>query len=143
MKIIFVCTGNTCRSPMAEGILRHLAPDFMVESRGIQIRPGSETNPYTQRLLKEKLGMELREEAKQLSEADCLTGDLIFTMTRAQADFILNFTSCTKVYPLHEFVGDTREVQDPFGQPLLAYEKTYQQLTEFIKEALKKIRQGD
>ena len=54
MNIIFVCTGNTCRSPMAEGILKHLAPDFIVESRGIQIFPGSETNPYTQKLLKDK-----------------------------------------------------------------------------------------
>lgn len=126
---------------MAEGILKHLAPEFIVESRGIQIMPGSETSPYTQRLLKEKLGMELRQEAKQLSEADCLKGDYVFTMTRAQADFILNFTSCTKVYPLHEFVEGEEEIADPFGQSMEAYEKTFQQLSEFIERALKKIRQ--
>ena len=140
MKIIFVCTGNTCRSPMAEGILRHMAPDFIVESRGIQIMPGSETSPYTQRLLKDKLAMELRQEAKQLSEADCLKGDFIFTMTRPQADFILNFTSCTKVYPLNEFVEAVEEVADPFGQSMDAYEKTFQQLSKYIERALKKIR---
>lgn len=139
MKIIFVCTGNTCRSPMAEGILKQMAPDFSVESRGIQTILGSETNPYTQYLLKEKLGIELNHKAIQLSEVDCINSDLIFTMTRAQADFIRNFTACTKVYPLNEYVEDLNEVADPFGQSLAVYEKTFDQLKDLIERALEKI----
>jgi len=34
MKILFVCLGNICRSPIAEGILRHINPDIMVDSAG-------------------------------------------------------------------------------------------------------------
>ena len=34
MKILFVCLGNICRSPLAEGILRHINPDIMVDSAG-------------------------------------------------------------------------------------------------------------
>lgn len=46
MNIIFVCTGNTCRSPMAQGILQRLAPEWGVISRGIFVDPGSRTHQH-------------------------------------------------------------------------------------------------
>lgn len=140
MKIIFVCTGNTCRSPMAEGIVKALAPDIEVESRGIFVTPGMTTHVFTKKLLNEKLGIELDHPARQMSDGDCLSADLVLTMTQAQADFIRNHGACTEVYTLPDFAEDGGEVPDPYGGPLTVYEKTYDDLTRLIIKTLEKIR---
>lgn len=140
MKIIFVCTGNTCRSPMAEGILKNLAPDLMVESRGIFVSPGTTTSGLTKKLLKERLDLELDHPARQISDEDCQSSDLILTMTQAQADFIRNLGECTQVYTLPEFIQEAGDIPDPFGGPPAAYERTYDVLMRLIKRALEKIR---
>ena len=51
MKILIVCTGNTCRSQMAEGYLRYLDPSLQVLSAGT--RPGATVNPMAVRVMKE------------------------------------------------------------------------------------------
>lgn len=140
MKIIFVCMGNTCRSPMAEGILKSMGEDLQVESRGIHIIPGTRTNIYTQTLLKERLKIDLNRPAIQLTEEDCRSTDLMLTMTRAQADFVRNLTGCSDVYSLSEFADATGDVADPYGQSKAAYEATFDQLKELIGLALQNIR---
>ena len=141
MKIIFVCTGNTCRSPMAEGILRVKAPSLNVQSRGIFVSPGTRTHGHTKRLLKEKLGLDLDHPAVQISDEDCLEADLILTMTRAQADFIRNLGECANVYSLPEFAGEPGDVPDPFGGPESAYRRTFAVLDRLIRLALDKIQE--
>ena len=140
MKIIFVCTGNTCRSPMAEGIVKALAPEIEVESRGIFVTPGMTTHVFTKKLLAEKLGIRLDHPARQMSDGDCLAADLVLTMTQAQADFIRNHGDCTEVYTLPDFAEEGGEVPDPYGGPFAIYEKTFADLTHLIKKTLEKIR---
>lgn len=140
MKVIFVCTGNTCRSPMAEGILRHLAPDIDVESRGIFAVPGTRTSEQTRLLLNQRLGLDLDHMARQLADEDCAQADLVLTMTRAQADFVRNLTDCAQVLTLNEFAGSPAEVADPYGQSGEAYEATFSQLMDLITAALARIR---
>ena len=52
MKIIVVCTGNSCRSQMAEGLIKNRFPDFEVFSAGTH--PESNVNPYAVRVMQEK-----------------------------------------------------------------------------------------
>src|SRR5690606_29836142 len=55
--VLFVCTGNTCRSPMAEGLFRKAVEgrdDFEVMSAGVAAYPGDRANPETVRFLKER-----------------------------------------------------------------------------------------
>ncbi|MFZ2257520.1 MAG: low molecular weight protein arginine phosphatase [Clostridiaceae bacterium] len=143
MKIIFVCTGNTCRSPMAEGIVKALAPDIEVESRGIFITPGMNTNKFTQQILNEKLAVVLDHPAREISDQDCLNADLVLTMTQSQADFIRNLGECTQVYTLTDFAEEEGDVPDPFGSPLSVYERTYESLIRLINKTLKKIREDE
>lgn len=140
MKIIFVCTGNTCRSPMAEGILRSLAPEIEVESRGIFTVPGASTHIHTRKILKEKLGVEVDHPALALSEQDCLKADLVLTMTQSQADFVRNLTGCIRVHPLAQYAGEAAEVPDPYGGPRTEYEKTFSHLMRLIRLALERMR---
>ncbi len=51
MKVLILCTGNTCRSQMAEGYLQSLDPSLQVTSAGI--RPGNAVNPYAVLVMKE------------------------------------------------------------------------------------------
>lgn len=51
MKILILCTGNRCRSQMAHGILKHLAPEWEIYSAGI--RPASEVHPLGIKVMKE------------------------------------------------------------------------------------------
>ena len=55
-RILILCTGNSCRSQMAEALLRHVAPSLQVESAGT--RPGKEVHPYAVQVMKE-IGIDL------------------------------------------------------------------------------------
>ena len=52
MKILVVCTGNSCRSQIAEGLIKNRFPDFEVFSAGTH--PESNVNPYAVRVMQEK-----------------------------------------------------------------------------------------
>jgi len=52
MKILILCTGNTCRSQMAEGYLQHLDSSLEVYSAGVE--PGNGVNPFAVKVMKEK-----------------------------------------------------------------------------------------
>lgn len=139
MKIIFVCTGNTCRSPMAEGILKVRAPHLTVESRGVMAQPGDRTAWQTRRVLKQRLDLDLDQWARQITDGDCREADYVLTMTRMQADFIRNLGQCARVWSLADFAGDTGDVPDPFGGALSDYEETFQRLEELIQKIIPRL----
>lgn len=143
MKIIFVCTGNTCRSPMAEGIMRKLAPEIQVSSRGIMVYQGARTARPTVKLLEERMGIELDQYARQIRDTDCQETDYILTMTQAQADFIRNLGNCSCVYTLTEFAGVSGEVPDPYGGTFAEYERTFDHLEDLISRVIQRMRDGD
>lgn len=51
MRILFLCTGNRCRSQMAHGIMQHLAPSFEVCSAGV--KPAAEVHPLAIKVMRE------------------------------------------------------------------------------------------
>jgi protein-tyrosine-phosphatase len=92
-KVLFVCTGNTCRSPMAEGILRKLLEDKGVE--GLQV---SSAGTYALRNAPASLfAMEIasdrsvdlsRHRSRQLTQEMTGKADLILAMSKEHLDFI-------------------------------------------------------
>ncbi len=92
-KVLFVCTGNICRSPTAEGILRHLSEEFgvqvHVESAGTHdYHVGNPVDQRAQKHAKER-GYDLsRQRARQLRKRDFEEFDVIVAMDRGHLEIL-------------------------------------------------------
>ncbi|MCJ1655902.1 low molecular weight protein arginine phosphatase [Staphylococcus sp. NRL 16/872] len=131
MKITFVCTGNTCRSPIAESIAKSLLPNDTIESRGLFAINGQAVTPESLEVILEH---DLPEPtlAQQFDESD-LTSDLILTMTQSHKTQLINvYGENIHIYTLSEYVGEQADVDDPFGGSIDTYRDTFNQLYSLI-----------
>lgn len=145
-KILFVCTGNTCRSPIAEAIFNNINSnkDIIAVSAGISVFTGSKTSSNSRQLIFSNLGLDLKDrEAVQLSDKEINESDIILTMTSSMKKALVDaLPYCSqKVYTICEFVGENGDVIDPYGGDLSIYEETYSQLEKLINKLLLKIKE--
>lgn len=138
-KIAFVCTGNTCRSPMAEVIAKDIFKkrkiNIDVISRGIAVYFPSEASENSEEVVKQ-YGLDLsNHKAMQITKEDIESCDFIFTMTYQHREFVkkLSPESSDKVFTLKEYVkanGD--DISDPYGGDIELYRHCAEQLHSFI-----------
>lgn len=105
MNVLFVCTGNTCRSPMAEALLKHRAPaDMHVKSCGITAMSGAPASSQTAEVLREQ-GIEMNHQASPISKELVQWADIILTMTASHKEIVWsNYPEGRKkTYTLKEF----------------------------------------
>lgn len=145
--ITVVCTGNVCRSPMAERLLRHALeaqpPPFsaiQVVSAGVSAFPGDPASRNAVEALR-KVKLDLSDHrSRPLGIHLAEVSDLILTMTSSHRDIIeARFPELeAPVFRFREWVeGGSHEVPDPFGGPLDIYLETRDSLAEAIPSILK------
>jgi len=132
-KILFVCTGNSCRSVMAEGLLRHLLQkkgrnDIQVLSAGVSTIGGMEPTPETVEVMN-SMGVDVSGHISQPVTPDLIRhADIIFCMEEFHKEWILSGapdaapkTHLLKTFQVSQSMKDAN-IPDPIGRPKEVYE---------------------
>jgi protein-tyrosine phosphatase len=143
--VLFVCTGNTCRSPMAAALFNRLntLADWSAESAGLAALPGEPASLMVQTVLLDGHGIDLSAHRARLAEADLVAGaSHVLTMTENQRNSLRRIfpEHAAKIQSLGEMAGEPgTAVADPFGGSLEDYEETAAQLRRLIGKLLEKL----
>src|SRR6202047_3217653 len=147
--ILFVCTGNVCRSPMAEGLFRQMVanrPDIRVRSAGISTFLSQPPSPHAVDVLAD-LRIDISNLRSQpLSEELVREASCIIAMTRSHMESIqyLFPDAAEKTFLLREFEDNASslDLSDPIGMGLEAYEVTRDIIRRALPGILKFIDSG-
>lgn len=149
LNILLVCSGNTCRSPMAEVLLRHKIGQagyqhlVAVASAGTSTADGEPASRHAQTVMRE-IGLDLSQHrSRQLQPGHIGAAALVLTMTPAHKRLaqMLVPESSGRIYTLQEFSGylGRQGISDPYGSDLLSYRACAAEIDQLLVEAWRKI----
>jgi protein-tyrosine-phosphatase len=150
-KIVFVCSGNTCRSPLAEAIARQVLPgrvsfELSIASAGTSAQEG---NPASRNSVEiaERHGLDLsKHQSRMLSRELLHDADLIVTMGVRHREAVeeIDPDSAESTFLLTNFSAVYNgDVPDPIGSDLAIYERTYLVIRECIEAMAQKLHHFD
>ena len=148
--VLFVCTGNVCRSPMAEGLFKHAVRGrgaFRVLSAGVGAVDGQPASEFAVRALRE-IGIDIYSHRSRHLTADVVAqADYIFGMTHSHVDAIMLLypQAAEKTFLLREFDETLdafeNDISDPIGGSYEVYRNCRDQIEQGIASMLKFIEQ--
>ena len=143
MNLLFVCTGNTCRSPMGEGIARAVGRDRGVEvvtlSTGLFCVPGAKVSDEAVVAVQELVAEDISTHSSRPLKIDFVkAADYVLAMTEDHKKILLRQfpLDSKKIMTLAEFGGEVGDVEDPFGQSQEVYNRTAKQIFDYVNKGL-------
>ena len=142
-KIILICTGNICRSPIAEALLRDRLPgtDIQVFSAGTAAMLNCPADPLSQLVMQEN-GYDISTHRAQQATPLLLTSmDLILTLDQTHHDWILSRFSQLqgRTHKLGRW-SKNADIGDPYKRPKEAFERAFSEISRGVDEWVKRIR---
>ena len=140
LTVLFVCTGNTCRSPLAEQIFNERTKDLSAHafSAGLDAKPGSPINPQAADSLT-SLGYSPTSHSSTLVSTEAVEeADVILTFTQDQKNELgQRFpTAVQKLFTISEYANSTsgnhEDVSDPYGKNAEVYKETAETIDSLV-----------
>ncbi|MDG1893093.1 MAG: ribose 5-phosphate isomerase B [Verrucomicrobiota bacterium] len=153
-RILFICTGNICRSPMAEGYMRSRLyqlghKEVEVLSAGLGALSGQSPSEHAVQALKE-WQIDIRSQRSQMMTQDLAAqADWIFGMTQGHVEAVKSLfpDAASKTFLLRHFTGikesSTKEISDPIGASLEVYLQCRDEIKQGIEDILPSIFPGN
>ena len=151
-KILFVCVGNQCRSPMAEHLFKQIlarsqdpkAKEIAVTSASTGIYDGAPASRKTIEVMRRR-GIDLAGfRAKHITPELIDWADLVLAMDRRNKKAIINMIpdAVAKTFTLKEYAGndDNPDIEDPVGQPIDQYEKCANEIEDALIKLNEKLK---
>jgi protein-tyrosine-phosphatase len=150
--VLFVCTGNSCRSPMAAGLLKKLVgnrPDVKIISAGVSAFPDMTASDNAIEVMKQE-GVDISQHRTQRLTPEIIKeATLILAMTKLHRVNVLELDpeARGKVFLLKEFDQNVDEsfldIPDPIGQPIDDYQRCLAKMKSPIQYLVKNILKDD
>jgi len=145
--VLFVCTANICRSPMAEALFREMVFDqvgeWKIASAGTWAMSGQPAAQFTRDVLTER-GMSADDHRSQPIERELLEEyQLVLVMERGHKEALqVEFPDlAVRIYMLSEVVSGQLDVYDPIGGPLIDFQDMAKEIESYLQNGFELIRE--
>lgn len=143
MKILFVCTGNTCRSPLAQAITQRLLDDKKIdaecESAGLCCGYGEEVSENSRKIIAER-GIFYKHQSRPVTKQLLDASDMVICMTSPHKEALKPYVPAEKLFEAKDLTGE--EIDDPYGKDIEAYRACAEKMDKLAQAVADKLCGG-